>query len=315
MTAETTTSSTSDAPALDYSQRDRAIAVNSYTTILRRDTLGHEVFVAYWRDVHGPLCARVPGMDWYVQHHFTHQHDDHLWPLPEGLGPVPGYVLDGAVEIGFASQEHQELFQKTSPVLFSDEQNVFDETVAYTLPSGSTTLVDRQVDAVPNGRDVLDRLHVHFSARPGADLAGWVTSRLAPALVADPGVVKVRVHAPVTYDNAEPAPPAPAVRHTVAAERTSLVILEVGFTDSLARRRFHTSQTYADLQAGLAENAQHVTTFAVTGVYTFLRDGRLTTAGVRGSRVAELIDALGSINHTQDPVRHLMLTNTLLDPA
>jgi hypothetical protein len=56
------------------------------------------VFAHYWRDVHGPLCSRLPGLGWYVQHHFDRKQDAHLWPSEPGLEPVPGYVLDGMVE-------------------------------------------------------------------------------------------------------------------------------------------------------------------------------------------------------------------------
>lgn len=53
-------------PHADHAARDAAIAVNTYTTVLRRPQVPHEVFATYWRDVHGPLCDRVPGLAWYV---------------------------------------------------------------------------------------------------------------------------------------------------------------------------------------------------------------------------------------------------------
>jgi hypothetical protein len=43
----------------------------TYTTVRRLEGLPHDVFAAYWRDVHGPLCARLPGLGDYVQHHFS----------------------------------------------------------------------------------------------------------------------------------------------------------------------------------------------------------------------------------------------------
>ena len=92
----------------DRAARDETIAVNSYTTVLGRASLAEDDFRAYWRDAHGPLCSRVPGLGWYVQHHFARRHDTHLWPLPTGTEPTPGYHLDGAVEIGWASAEDQE---------------------------------------------------------------------------------------------------------------------------------------------------------------------------------------------------------------
>ena len=48
-------------------------------------------------------------------------------------------------------------------------------------------------------------------------------------------------------------------------------------------------------------------------VCTFVRDGRLTDAGLRGSRTAELITTLAALNQVSDDVRHLMRTGTLRD--
>jgi hypothetical protein len=72
----------------DFSSRDDSIRINSYTTVRRRTGLPHERFAAYWRDVHGPLCARLPGLGWYVQHHFSRDHDGHLWSRPDGVGEI-----------------------------------------------------------------------------------------------------------------------------------------------------------------------------------------------------------------------------------
>src|ERR1700723_859021 len=115
----------------DLSARDAAIRINSYTTVLRRTGTPHAAFDDYWRDVHGPLCARIPGLAWYVQNHFSHERDSHLWPVVGEVAPFPDYVLDGGVEIGFASTQDQQLFNDASRLLFDDEQNMFEETIAY----------------------------------------------------------------------------------------------------------------------------------------------------------------------------------------
>lgn len=304
--------STPTAPTGD-AERDRAVAISSYTTVLGRRSLDEASFRAYWRDVHGPLCSRVPGLGWYVQHHFARHHDDHLWPLPDGVGRLAGYALDGAVEIGWADAAAQAEFQEASSILFSDEQNVFTETAAYPLPVGSTTLLDRSPDPTPNGTDPYDRLHVHLSTRPGTRDA--VVEALSTGLrelgrrTAD--LVTVRLHALEPHDNSMPNPPAPNVVHTVADERVDLVVLEIAFTDALARRRALEDGPFREVNARLGELVTHITPFAVSGVYTFVRDGRLTDAGLRGSRVAELITALAATNQVSDDVRHLMRTGAL----
>src|SRR6478609_9173579 len=43
--------------------------ITNLTMFKRRPDLSPEAFHTYWRDVHGPLGARVPGVRRYVQHH------------------------------------------------------------------------------------------------------------------------------------------------------------------------------------------------------------------------------------------------------
>ena len=147
----------------DHGARDGNIALNSYTTVLRRPGVPHELFATYWRDVHGPLCSRLPGLGWYVQHHFDRHRTAHAWPQLAGIAPFDGY---GFVEIGFLTAEDRKTFTDASSVLFSDEQNMFAATVAYDLPQGSTTLVDRIADPIPNSEDGLDRLQIPSAATP-----------------------------------------------------------------------------------------------------------------------------------------------------
>ena len=178
----------------DYATRDDSIAINSYTTVLRRPRVPHDVFATYWRDVHGPLCSRIPGLAWYVQNHLNREQDAHLWPAIDGIAPFADYELDGGVEIGFASKADQEVFNAASHILFADEQNMFAATVAYALPSGSRTLVDRIADPIPNGNDGFDRIHVHFGAAgSGAETFATFMIEFAGTLAADPAVLKLRL--------------------------------------------------------------------------------------------------------------------------
>jgi hypothetical protein len=304
---------TSTRDLTNYGDRDAAIGVNSYTTVAGHRAVTEELFRAYWRDVHGPLCSRVPGLAWYVQHHFARQQDTHLWSSPEGVGAVPGYRLDGAVEIGWTSDDAQAEFQDAASILFSDEQNMFHETAAYPLPTGSVTVFDRQSDPTPNGPDAFDRLHVHFTPKAGqeAALSDFLLGEFADAARDSDEVVKVRVHAPEEHDNSTPNPPAPNVEHTVSDERIRLVVLEIAFVNPLARRRFFDSAAYQATLQRQGELANFITAFPVAGVFTFVRDENLTTAGLRGSRVAELITALAASNQVQDDVQNLMRTGQL----
>ncbi|RZM34917.1 MAG: hypothetical protein EOP67_14510 [Sphingomonas sp.] len=296
----------------DYAERDASIVINSYTTVLRRPRVPHEVFATYWRDVHGPLCSRIPGLGWYVQNHLNREQDAHLWPVIEGIAPFADYELDGGVEIGFASKADQEVFNAASHILFADEQNMFAATVAYALPDGSRTLVDRFADPIPNGDDGFDRIHVHFgAATEDATAFGTFMTGFAETLAADPAVLKLRLHLPDRYDNAEPAPPAPNVDHRVPAERALIAVIELAFESPLTRRAFFESDVFVATQAEQKANIAHVQAFAVSGVYTYVRNKQLTTAGLRGSRPAQLIERLGANNQVAEDVRTLIRTGSV----
>lgn len=296
----------------NYADRDNSIAINSYTTVLRRPKVPHEIFATYWRDVHGPLCSRIPGLGWYVQKHFDREQDAHLWPELDGIAPFENYVLDGGVEIGFASAADQKAFNDACSILFADEQNMFAATVAYALPKGSSTLVDGSADPTPNGNDGLDRMHVHLGARTDdAGRFGAFMKSFAQTLSADPAVLKCRLHLPDVYENAKPAPPAPNVDHTVPAERQHMAILELAFADPLARRSFYDGELFRGTLADQKAHISHATAFAVSGVYTYVRDKQLTVAGLRGSRPAQLIETLGATNQIADDVRRLLFSGKL----
>lgn len=296
----------------DYAERDASIVINSYTTVLRRPRVPHEVFATYWRDVHGPLCSRIPGLGWYVQNHLNREQDAHLWPVIEGIAPFADYELDGGVEIGFASKADQGVFNAASHILFADEQNMFAATVAYALPDGSRTLVDRVADPIPNGDDGFDRIHVHFgAATEDATAFGTFMTGFAETLAADPAVLKLRLHLPDRYDNAEPAPPAPNVDHRVPAERALIAVIELAFESPLTRRAFFESDVFVATQAEQKANISHVQAFAVSGVYTYVRNKQLTTAGLRGSRPAQLIERLGANNQLAEDVRTLIRTGSV----
>jgi len=297
----------------DFSERDSRIAINSYTTVLQRQRVPHELFATYWRDVHGPLCSRIPGLAWYVQTHLDREQDDHLWPAIEGIDRFPDYVQDGGVEIGFASAEDQKTFMDACHLLFADEQNMFEETIAYDLPNSSTTFVDRVADPTPNGDDGLDRMHVHLGAAhaDAAEFARFLSEELAPTLAQDPALFKVRLHTPERYDNANPAPPAPDVNHQVPAERELIAVLELAFESPLARRAFYDTDTFRQLEAGLKAHVAYATAFAVSGIYTYVRDKQMTLAGLRGSRPAQLIKQIGANNQLMPEVQQLLHKGSL----
>lgn len=290
------------------------IQINSYTTVKRRERVPHEIFATYWRDVHGPLCSRLPGLGLYIQHHFDRNQDAHLWPLADGVSEIANYELDGGVEIGFASGHDQKTFQDASSILFSDEQNMFEETLAYDLPEGSKKLVSKLNDSTFNGPDRFDRIHVHFSPRNSlAQLHDYLKDELGVVLSNAEEVMKLTLHLPARFNNDGMHPPAPNVAHIANAAREELAVMEIAFESPLARRSFFESKAFQSTLHGQARHIAQLKAFAVSGLYTYVNDKKLTTAGLRGSRAAELIDYLGAINQRSPQVEHLLLHGSLDD--
>ena len=279
---------------IDYSARDDAVRHNVYASVRKRDGLPHELFADYWRDVHSTLCSRLPGLSFYVQQHFDRNHTADLWPVADGMRRITA-VLDGAAELGFASPADQALFNEAGPLLYADEHNHFSETVAYMLPTGSRTFVDREEDGARNGPDRLHRVHVYMDRRLGGDPLKWLEDTSAE-LAASDAVQKFKLHLPEPYDNTRPAPPSPDVDHVVEADRLNLAIAEVAFETARTARQFFAGRMFQRVLADQPKHLNAIGAYLVTGFYTFIRDGVPTTAGLRGSRPAELIDTVGAIN-------------------
>ncbi len=267
----------------------------------RRDGVPHDQFTHYWRDVHSTLCSRLPGLGFYVQQHFDREGGTNLWPVADGVRRI-GAVLDGSAELGFANAEDQAVFAEAGKILYEDEHNLFGEAVAYLLPNGSTTFVDREEDSHRNGPDRLHRVHVYMNRRPGSGANRWLAESSAD-LAALPAVQKWKLHLPESYDNAHPAPPSPDVDHVVEADRLHLAIAEVAFENARVAREFFAGAPFRKVLSAQAEHIDAIGAYRVAGFYTFVRDGRATTAGIRGSRQAELIDQLGAVNQLDAGVR------------
>ena len=59
--------------------------------------MSFDQFCTYWREVHAPLAAQVPGVTKYIQRHIVPQNDDGE--------PDNGFGIDGLVVLEYESQE------------------------------------------------------------------------------------------------------------------------------------------------------------------------------------------------------------------
>src|ERR1700730_15807492 len=260
----------------NFAARDKNLRCLSYGVLRKLAGLPRDLFADYWRDVLGTLCARLPGISYYVQHHFSQDHWANLWPLPDGVRRMD-VVLDGAAAIGAAHSDGPNRYAEASPVLFGDVFHLFEHIVAYNLPRGSHTLVDREPDPIPNGPDRLFRLHLHLNGGSAVGFRPWL-SQWARQLASAPAVRKLRLHLPEPYDNAHPSPPSPHGDHQVSDERKDICVIEIGFASALAAREFHESEAWRATIEDQRRHLRSVGAFLVTGVHTYVRDGVVTPA-------------------------------------
>ncbi|MFH7422721.1 hypothetical protein RA276_29435, partial [Pseudomonas syringae pv. tagetis] len=73
-----------------------------------------------------------------------------------------------------------------------------------------------------------------------------------------------------------------------------------------ARRTYYASEQVEALTEGISRHVRDITRFGVSGVYTYVRDAIMTSAGIRGSRQAELIRELGAINQTRPEIESML---------
>ena len=156
-------------------------------------------------------------------------------------------------------------------------------------------MVDREEDGIRNGPDRLHRVHVYMNRKPGTEPERWLEDSSA-SLAADPAVQKWKLHLPESYDNARPAPPSPDVSHQIEADRLNIAVAEVAFENARAASEFFAGSCFQKMLRRQAKHLDAIGGYRVTGFYTFVREGVPTTAGLRGSRPAELIDSLGAAN-------------------
>ncbi len=124
MTILTTTRKT------DYAARDRQGRLAFYVLLWKRRGITRELFDDYWRDVHGPVCARLPGQYQYWQFHLD-RNEGGLWPAIPGVeySCANESQFDGIAELTFTSEAERNIWFKSAAILMDDEHNIFSKAI------------------------------------------------------------------------------------------------------------------------------------------------------------------------------------------
>ncbi len=295
--------------AAAYSGRDDEIDTLFYTPLKKRSGLTLEQFFLYWKDAHGPLCARLPGLWQYKQFHLFHD-EGGIWPPPDGVDSVTpdDEQLDGIAELTFTSPDNRQAWVDAGLPLMIDEQNCFDETIGYLVTDKrSKTYVDGITNDIPNGFVGVARYHLLLKRRWNTsleDFRSFLTETFAPNVAASKLVIKFRMHQLDEYT--KPAPPAPNVFHEPSKERQIHAAVEIAFTTRLELGLFLKSPEYAKATAGMGEFVRQMSIFAEHASYSLVEDGQATLMGQRSPSVAKTITDAGAVSNLNDDVVQLM---------
>lgn len=302
----------------DYASRDQKGKFVFYVLLWKRRGISLELFDDYWRDVHGPVCARLPGQHQYWQFHVSHNQGG-LWPKIEGIEYIcpESDQFDGIAELTFETESDRATWFTSAAILMDDEHNLFSKAIGYTTDNGnSQTYFDAIPTGNPNGKVGALKFHVMVKKSDSVSVAAfrkYMTDSFAPAVLKSDSILKFRLHLFEEVDNSRPE--AAGVAHAEPIDKHYQAAFEIAFANPLEMETFFASKEYAAAVKDQARYVKQLLPLPERSAYTFVYDSKMTLAGQRSSTVAELIADIGATNQLKDDVVCLMLEQKLSVPS
>lgn len=294
---------------VDYASRDQKGKKVFYILSSKRKGITLELFYDYWRNVHGPVAARVPGQYQHWQFHVSHN-EGGLWPTIPGIEYtcLEEDQFDGIAEVSFESEADLINWFKGAAVLMEDEHNLFSKAIGYyTNPGNSKTYLDAIPTGDPNGKlDVL-KFHVMVKKADGVSQDAfhkYLTDSFAPAVIQSDSILKFRLHIFEKMENLHPD--IAEVAHYDPPEKQYQAAFEIAFANPLEMETFFASAEYATAVKDQAKYIKQLLPFPERSAHTFVYDGKMTLAGQRSSKVADLIANIGATNQLKEDIVSLM---------
>lgn len=294
----------------DYAGRDNEARVTFYVPLWKRKGISLTAFDDYWRDVHGPVCARLPGQFQYWQFHVGHNVGG-IFPEVDGVDYTTAEEdqFDGIAELTFKSVADRQIWFDAAGILMDDEHNIFSKAIGYVTEEGnSITYVDGIAEGAPNGNLNVIKFHVMVRQAPGSNVTSfrqYMTDTFAANVERSDRVLKFRLHLFEPPDVSRPD--AAGVVHYEPPEKQYQAAYEIAFSNKLDMELFFASQQYADAVSDQARYVKQVCPFPERDPYTFVYNGVMTLAGQRGSRTAQLITTLGATNQLKADIHDLVV--------
>jgi hypothetical protein len=284
--------------------------VSFYVALWKRPGISRVQFDDYWRNVHGPVCARLPGQHEYWQYHLADL-EGGFFPAIEGVEMVSHGPdqFHGIAELTFINPEQRQVWFQASTILMDDEHNIFSKAIGYTTsPGNSRTLVDRYPSNTPNGQFPGLRYHVMLQKRSEVsrdEFRDYLTNSVFPSLAKIAEVSRLRFH---LFDDLDLSrPDAQGVVHSEPLETQFHGAFEIAFPSAMHREIALASSEYTEAMAQIGRYVSIFKPFPEANSYTFVYDDAMTMAGMRGSSTAQLIEDLGATNQLRDDIRQLIL--------
>jgi hypothetical protein len=284
--------------------------VSFYVALWKRPGITRIQFDDYWRDVHGPVCARLPGQHEYWQYHLAGL-EGGFFPAIDGVEMVAQGPdqFHGIAELTFLNADQRQVWFGASAILMDDEHNIFSKAIGYTTsPGNSRTLVDRYPSNTPNGQFPGIRYHVMLQKRADVNTGEFrdhLATSLFPKLAKLNTISRLRYH---LFDDLDLSrPDAQGVVHNEPLESQYHAAFEIAFLTPMDREVTLASSDYSEAMAHIGDYVAMFKPFPEASAYTFVYDDAMTIAGMRGSSTAQLIEQLGATNQLRDDIRGLML--------
>ena len=298
----------------NYAERDVKGKVAFYVLLWKRHGISLEMFDDYWRDVHGPVCARLPGQYQYWQYHVAHNYGGVFPEIPGvDMTPVGADSFDGIAELTFESEADRQTWFQAAGILMDDEHNIFRKAIGYnSSPGNSITYVDRLPTGDPNAETETQKFHVMVQQADGISKEAfryYLREVFAPNVMSHPSVLKFRLHLFEEVDNSRPD--AAGVVHSEDPKEQYQAAYEIAFANALETEKFFVSPERDRALAQASRYIKAIQPFRERSAYTFVYEGQMTVAGQRGSSVAQLITEIGAINQLQEDVVSLMINYKL----
>ncbi|MBE9001371.1 EthD domain-containing protein [Nostoc sp. LEGE 12447] len=293
----------------NYAQQDQAAQVVFYVALWKRKGISLELFDDYWRNVHGPVCARLPGQYEYWQFHVAHN-EGGIWPSIKGINynTPEEDQFDGIAELTFKTVADRQTWFQASTILMDDEHNLFRKAIGYnTNPGNSITYVDGIENATPNGLVGVEKFHVMLKKADEVsvkDFRQYFKESFASEMIKSDLVLKLRIHLFEEVDNSRPD--AAGVSHFEPPQQQYNAAFEIAFSNRLEMEQFFASETYAVAIKDQAKYIKQISPFPERTAYTFVYGGQITLSGQRSSTVADLITKIGAANQIKEDIISLM---------